>query len=170
MSFVLPFLSTALPSRILLARTLPSLIRQRCLLEFYSRALFAYISALPYGMLLARILRIYISALPSKILLARILRVRATSLLRWTVHRTGWDGRRTARSPHGTGRCPPGSVAARSGRRTARTPHGSGRTPHETGRSPHGSDAGRLGRRTARHGRRPDLPPATNTKQKPSPV
>ena len=150
MSFVLPFLSTALPSRILLARTLPSLIRQRCLLEFYSRAVFAYISALPYRILLARILRIYISALPSKILLARILRVRATSLLRWTVHRTGRDGRRTARSSHGTRRCPPGSVAARSGRRTARTPHGSGRTPHSSVAARNGTVAARLGRRTAR--------------------
>ena len=127
MSFVLPFLSTALPSRILLARTLPSLIRQRCLLEFYSRAVFAYTSALPYGILLARILRIYISALPSKILLARILRVRATYCV----------GRSTARV---------GTDAARLGRRTERD----GVRP---ARSPHGAVAARLGRRTARDGR-----------------
>ena len=139
MSFVLPFLSTALPSRILLARTLPSLIRQRCFLEFCSRAVFDYISALPYRLLLARILRIYISTLPSKILLARILRVRATSLLRWTVHRTGRDGRRTARSPHGTGHAARlGTDAARLGRRTERD----GR---RTARTPDGSVAARLG-------------------------
>ena len=159
MSFVLHFLSTALPSRILLARTLPSLIRPRCLLEFYSRAVFAYIFQ---RCLLRFYSRAFFADVQRRYCVGRSTARVGTDAARLGRH-TERDGVRPARSPHG-------AVAARLGRRTARDGRRTARSPHGTGRSPHGSDAGRLGRRTARHGRRPDLPPATNTKQKPSPV